>query len=168
MHRSDLSEHAPSFVRNTNGYVLREVRNLWEVKRETWTITASETPLPDDWLAFTSFPLDMLPADHFYRTNVYEETTGDPVAATVDGRTLVIAPAQSNYSLRVSYRAALQLSEAVPTNFLLQTHYDLYLHGVLAEAGAYVRDLELETKHRAEFMAIAKRVNAQQSWAQAS
>jgi hypothetical protein len=68
--------------------------------------------------------------------------SGTPRAFYIEGRQLGLAPPpDGTYTLRVSYFQRIPpLTSALPSNWLLEEHPDIYVWGTLMHAAYYIRD----------------------------
>jgi hypothetical protein len=143
--RSDLTSVIPDFITLTEK---RLARTLIPREQET-EVELTATPasryinLPAGfikpvglWLK-TTLPREkltqMLPAE----LPVSNES-GEPEYWAVDGARIALdLPAAGAYPFDFRYVASWQLSDANPTNYVLETHPDLYLFGTLTELSKY-------------------------------
>lgn len=118
----------------------------------TPTITDGVITNPDDWLAWKDLKITTAPIQHL---DVYTEETGDfqwdagtaarPLRAIVRGDTTVLLPTPSDSNLGyqgVYYAKLPALDGTTTTNWLLDSHSDLYLAGSMFEGCALLQDVQ--------------------------
>lgn len=162
LHRTDLTEDVARFVELANAQICRRVHSLNRIERTTFEFSGTEYDLPDDYIAMVAIPLRYVTPKEMYEHSLYDQT-GEAQIYTVDGNTLVVAPA-NGHSLRVTYRATLPLGADNPSNAGLTKHPDLFTWAVLAEACDYTEDMELEGKYRAKFNEAVTSINNLHDW----
>jgi len=68
-------------------------------------------------------------------------TTGKPAIWSIDGQSVVFnRNMDQDYTFRFRYQERFALSDAVPTNWLLQNHPDLYLAASLVWGGVFIQN----------------------------
>lgn len=101
-------------------------------------VTSEQTELPVDFLQLRAVyaegspdnPLDSLsPAGLRQR---YQGVSGTPKGYAIENRRLIVGPVGDVTATLVYYARIPALTEANPSNWLLDEHPDLYLHQVLA------------------------------------
>lgn len=154
LNRSDLSDAIKVFIQNAEGSLSRDprVRSLTD---QTLSVSAEDTALPSDFGQPESLyhdgstyfgPLEIVTSDKLgeLKGDLDLETTGVPAYAAFlgDGATLRVAPPPDQaYSLKFVYwRKVPRLSDASPTNWLLDDHPDIYLYAALVESAPYLKD----------------------------
>jgi len=71
----------------------------------------------------------------------FMEDNGQPKIWAIDGTNIVFdRPCDSAYSFRFRRQERLALSDAAPTNWLLENHPDLYLAASLVWGGVFIKD----------------------------
>ena len=71
----------------------------------------------------------------------FMEDNGQPKIWAIDGASIVFdRPCDSAYSFRLRYQERFALSDAAPTNWLLENHPDLYLAASLVWGGVFIKD----------------------------
>lgn len=151
MHRTDLTAKIPDFITLAESRINRVILfNEQETKADlTMTIGSRFIALPAGnirpismWFTFYGVRgyLTFVPVDIMQVTI----SQGQPYYWTVDGANLAFdSEADQAYTLTFRYATTDNLSASNTTNWILDSHPDLYLYGALIEAGAYIRDLEL-------------------------
>ncbi len=82
----------------------------------------------------------------------YTTTPCRPLEWSIDGVNIRFqAPADGAYPIKFRYVQSIALSDAGPTNYILESYPDVYLFGSLAEAFSYIRDDEQATKYDGRF-----------------
>lgn len=146
--RSDLDKKIPFFIQFSEAMFNRELRTREMEVSTLLTISDERTDLPDDYLEMRAIYLKGSP-DSPLRGTVptairedYDGTPGSPQAYTmVGGGLLLIPPPDATYTLHIDYFARIEnLSDANESNWLLDSHPDLYWACALAYAYDYVDD----------------------------
>lgn len=154
LERSDVSTVAVDWVTLTEARLNRILRVNRMVKRASATITDEFSALPSDFLAPRSMRLaagDKRLLQYFTPEQMAEfksaSPSGELQAYTVVGSEFEYGPAVpagSEPVVVLTYFAAIPpLATGESTNWVLARYPDAYLHGCLAEAGAYLNDEEL-------------------------
>lgn len=148
LHRSDLATQARDFIALAESRLNRllRLRVMESGEALTASINSRTVALPAGiieplalWLEESSGRTEL----RFYPASILPVTTstGEPEYWTVDGANIAFErPADQAYSLTLHMLKAFALSDALPTNWLLTNHPDLYLYGALIESAPYIRD----------------------------
>lgn len=162
LERSDLAGRIPDFIRLAEVQIARTLNERRTLRRATALITDAFSACPDDLVQARTISmsegdevwlLSPAPPDLVER-QAAQNSKGRPRYWTVVGDEFRYYPAPDRgYVATLAYEfRPPTLSEASPTNWLLQQHPDLYLFGALKEAGPYLRDaaaaMLFETKFR--------------------
>jgi hypothetical protein len=157
--RDDMEEQIPRCVALTEARLNRLLR-VPEMETIRLQVTTSETfAVPDDFLAMRSIYLEGSP-DRPLRAmspaalaHEFGGSAGVPVAYAIRGRTVQLAPPPADETTAsIDYYAKIPtLSDEIPTNWVLETHPDLYLYGTLMHVCAKVEDPEGVAKWKAAF-----------------
>lgn len=162
--RSDLSLNIPDFIdmfeRAANRRLrVRQQESLATLTPGPITPDRSGVPLPNDYLAWrrvtwagsslgtnsANVELEyVVPTYMGFRFPVMNNTVGVPQVFTIEDGNLLI-PTLSTTPIELQYFAkipALGAPGGPGTNWLLSENADAYLYGSLAEAAAFVLDLE--------------------------
>lgn len=145
--RGDLSSVTPSFIRMAEASVNRRLRVRQMIARAESEVEFQTLPLPGDWLesirGFTGsdndFRLSSFPMDE-YDARVL--STGQPISYSILGRYMFFRMLPEEPTrIELSYYAAVPaLSNANPTNWLLDLWPDIYLYGSLMHTAPYLKD----------------------------
>lgn len=150
MDREDLLARVPDFVALLEARLNRILR-VPEMETATILQAGTErTDLPLDFLQMRSLHVEgardrplraMAPGG---ASETYSGRAGCPIAYSVAGRSLVLAPPpEEAVALAMAYWQRIpSLSEITPTNWLLEQHPDIYLYGSLVQAEAYLANDE--------------------------
>jgi len=148
MERSDLADRIPDLIRLAEIRIVRKLRlRLMEVEVPLSTTPGSRfVPLPADyrepkalWINWTSGREKL----RYVSPAVFDAAaaSGAPVYWGIDGANIAFQrPADQAYSLTFRYIIKLALSDAAPTNVLLDAYPDAYLTATLAEAARFLKD----------------------------
>lgn len=138
------------FIRLCEAKAFRSLRvRKMEIINAAFTVSSELTALPTGFkelrsiknMSAPSYPLKLgtpQSIDEFYDAAL----TGYPAQYIIEGEMLRVGPAPSAaFTFRIGYYAApAPLSDAAPTNWLLEDAPDAYLFGALTEAHPYVGD----------------------------
>ena len=150
-HRSDLAAVVDDFIDITESRLNRELRVSQQETVTTLTAVAGIIDLPADFLAIRTVSISANPVrelhyvspaefDKFNYTDEVRQYTivGDKIKLNVAGASDVV----------VTYYAKIAaLSDTVATNWVLDTHPEVYLYGCLSEAFKYSMDEEQAAKY---------------------
>jgi hypothetical protein len=166
-----------SFVRICEAEIRRRVRvKAMETTDTAFACTSESTALPARFISMRSVSLnvadarelDYLPPARLRSAAVYD-STGNPVAYTIEGDNLVLAPAPSSVTLTLVYYAMFaSLSDPADTNWLLTNAYDVYLYGSLRAAAEWAMDPEREMAYAAKFAKAIDECNRESRWSRVS
>lgn len=140
MNDASLESMAPQFIQLAESSFNRRLHSVDQ--EGTATIPADATiPMPTDYKGAMSLriddyaPLAQLSADDF-QTKWAQANAARPENYAIFGGQIHLGPApDTSYTLTMAYvRTLTPLSEAAPTNWLLEQHPDLYLYGALVQA----------------------------------
>lgn len=166
--RSDLTTLYPQFIGLAEAHFNRTLRCPEMETTVTQSISTRTVALPSDFLGMRTLyidadtdivlePLTPQALRSAYPTN----TSGTPVAYTVTDSNIVIGPTPSGtFTLGMDYYAKLDaLSESTATNWLLDSHPDLYLRAVKFYSLEYLRDYEAADREMAFVTATIESLN---------
>lgn len=147
--RKDLAAIIPDLIALAEADMSEKLRSRQQDVRATLTPTPGEAfvALPADFRAVRSLaiPAGPVPDPEYVApevmTDQYQyDTPGGPVVYTIIGRELQFAPApDAAYQIELVYEARIPpLSNAAPTNWLLERSPNAYLFGALALAQPYI------------------------------
>lgn len=174
LERSDLAARIPDFIRLAEAQINRALREREMTRRATAVITDPSSAAPPDLLEVRTLTLS-LGADTWRLTPMPPEAlcdepanqTGRPRFWSLVGDEFRYHPAPGHaYTATLTYFVRLPpLSDAAPSNWLLNEHPDIYLFAALKEAAPFLRDAQLtatfETKYRTALEEVrqARRTN---------
>jgi hypothetical protein len=165
-HRADLGARHPEFIALVEAKLNRLLHDRRKQTTASIAMTSGAGPLPADFLAMRRVTWDgdsdanltYVPPEYFAIAYPAGES-GTPDVYTIEGPTLKVRPVSST-SLNVLYDQKVPALETNATNWVLASHPDVYLSGALAEAYAYIGDLdkavvwnEKADRHIAELLA---------------
>jgi hypothetical protein len=154
LRRDDLAAEIPSFIALVEAQMNRRLRVRPMAARASQTWAAEYADLPADFLVERELkltangavhPLTYLTAEQMDGRTVL---TGRPRFYALYGTQLRLSPApDASYAGEMVYLQAIPaLSDAEPSNWLLQSHPDAYLYGALTQSAPYLRaDERLQT-----------------------
>ncbi len=156
LRRSDLVFEIPNFITLAEAQMNRRLRVRPMVARLAQTWPSEYADLPDDFLAERDLTVSAGGADHrltYLTPEQMDERSeaaapGRPRFYAIYGGQLRLHPApDTGYAGALVYLQALPaLSDASPSNWLLQAHPDAYLYGALTQSAPYLRaDDRLQT-----------------------
>lgn len=145
--RDDLTTVIPSFVRNAEAAIRRDIRVSNQETSASITVTNGTGSLPDGFIeayrvtvdSTTYWHLNYLTPSYMYSSEIYNET-GTAEAYTIEGSNIIIRPQASATVLMGYVKAFDALSDDTDTNWLLTNAYDVYLYGTLVQAAPYIKD----------------------------
>ena len=166
-----LAESAVAYgVRSPNGgYLVEPLRVRAMETLVDITVNAQSVALPAGYLASKRFYLNSDPkqalsflslTDFWSRYDV--NVTGKPEYFTIEGESLLFLPApDTSYTGKMLYyKKPTAFSADGDTNTLLTNHAGLYLFGALAEAFAFVQDIEAASGYQTRFAGVVNSLNA--------
>lgn len=121
----------------------------------TGTIGSRTIPLPADFVEPYGLSLTTFGATTPLRASnagqmALSEGQGVPSTWIIDGANISLNTLLDQaHTFTLRYRKSFVLSEAVPTNWLLENHPDIYLAAVCTWGGVFMRDQEQATLHKA-------------------
>lgn len=163
--RSDLSASLADFVTLAEADMkVRAKLTQWDTETSL-TVTSGSANLPADFAAAISVQFGDQLTDLEYMTprqlkdRGYLEASGDPVAYSIIGSTLRVAPSASGTAALLYTARFTSLSDAAPTNSLLSLFPDAYLYGSLVHAAIFLRDDGLARFAKGAYEEAIGRVN---------
>lgn len=171
LERGDLVSRIPDFIRLAEVQLNRVLRAQAQTRRATAIISDPFSAVPPDLLETRSITLsngseawDLEPqtAEALAANAAARPTPGRPRYWSQVGSEYQYFPAPDQaYTATLTYIFGVApLSDANPTNWLLQKHPDAYLFGSLKEAGPFLRDPELTATFEAKYRAAVDEINA--------
>lgn len=140
MNNADLSSYAPEFIQMAEATFNRRLSNL-EAEGQSTATAAAAMALPYDYKIIRSVhlddhgPLGQLSPDDF-QTKWADDTAGQPEDYALMAGELRLGPTpDATYTITMTYvRKLTGLSAVNTTNWLLESHPDLYLYASLMHA----------------------------------
>lgn len=135
-------------IRKAEAFFNRTLRVPDMEKLAELPVTSELTNLPDDFLALRAVYAagdcvnqltSMSPAA--MRLS-YRNVSGTPVAYAIEGRQIRVAPVDTADLTILYYAAIPALTDAVPSNWLLLAHSDLYVAGAMYHLARRERDAD--------------------------
>lgn len=146
-----LAADVPTMIQMAEASLRRDVRVRKLTNRGTFTITADGDALPDDFGELDSWehegptwygPIELVGDIEEVKLAYGATEAGTPRYATIKDGQVYYAPEPSGtFATRMSYRRKLTaLSGVNTTNWLLDSHPDIYLYATLKEAAPYLQE----------------------------
>lgn len=151
LNRQDLTSVIPTFISLAEADLNRSVRHRQMLGRATTTLDSHFTALPTDFLEAKNVQLNTNPLTSLkYVTMEHADllrrgdATGQPKYYTIIGDTLEVVPVPStDYEIELTYYKQIPaLSDDNLTNWLINSHPDVYLYGTLMQSAPYLKDDE--------------------------
>ena len=154
--RTDLTARIPEFIELAEANFNRVVRQPDMVtKNDSFSIAGRYTTLPTDTLEIVRIVIDLTPVivleyltpEEISERRIVMSATGKPYYFTVIGGSsnqleVVPSPDDTYTSSIVYYTRIPALTDSATTNWLLDSHPDIYLFGTLVEAEPYLKNDE--------------------------
>tara|TARA_B100000949_G_scaffold174500_1_gene155028 strand:- start:509 stop:1141 length:633 start_codon:yes stop_codon:yes gene_type:complete len=154
--RTDLTARIPEFIELAEANFNRVIRQPDMVtKNDSFSLASRYNTLPSDVLEIVRIVVDLTPVivlEYLTPEEISERrgamtATGKPYYFTVIGGSsnqLEIVPSpDSTYTSSIVYYTRIPaLSDSATTNWLLDSHPDVYLFGTLSEAEPYLKNDE--------------------------
>lgn len=165
--RSSLDTEIPNFIQLAEAHFNRTIRASEMETRASVTANSEFIALPDDYLALREIHLEGSRDEPLKYVTPQELSyieaqgySGEPfVYSIMDGQIKLFpaASAEAEHNLEVIYLQKIPaLSAENPSNWLLESHPDIYLHGALHQAeGFFFNDRRMPIWERKCDMAIA-------------
>jgi hypothetical protein len=156
-HRQDLGAAIDDFIDLTENRLNRDLRVSQMEVRATAPADSEYLALPTDFLALRNIQLNTSPVRELVFVAPAEmdrlaDNDNTLVRYTIVGDEIQLN-ATSSYSLEISYYAKIPaLDDTNTTNWVIDTHPDVYLYGCLAEAFSYIQNDEQAMKYMNLFM----------------
>ena len=151
LNRSDLTAVIPDFIRMTESELNRVLRTREMSVRTRAPVSEQYVKLPDDYLGMRNIELVTSPVTVLEYRNLENldahrasDATGKPIFYSIMQNNIEFAPVpDSEYTLEIVYYQKLpQLGTEVgefATNWLLDSHPDIYLYGSLMQSAPYLQ-----------------------------
>ena len=154
--RTDLTARIPEFIELAEANFNRVIRQPDMVaKDDAFSLASQYTTLPTDTLEITRIVVDVSPPitlEYLTPEEISERrsvlnSTGRPLYFTViggsTGQLEVLPSPDSTYTSSIIYYTKIPaLTDSATTNWLLDSHPDIYLYGLLVEAEPYLKNDE--------------------------
>jgi len=154
--RTDLTSRIPEFIELAEANFNRVIRQPDMVaKDDSFSIAGRYTTLPTDTLEIIRIVVDLTPVivleyltpEEISQRRIVMSSTGKPYYFTMIGGSsnqLEILPSpDSTYTSSIVYYTRIAaLTDSATTNWLLDSHPDIYLFGTLVEAEPYLKNDE--------------------------
>jgi hypothetical protein len=155
--RSDLTDYIPAFISLFENRVNHTLRVRAQETAFSGTIASNLIALPADFAAFKALwqegyeyhPLKPVSLEMLIAA---DQTTGVPRNWAID-RTNVRFDGVGDIT-GVYYATLPAITADAPTNWLLTSHYDAYLFGVLSEAFDYLMDDPRSARYAARSLSV--------------
>ena len=152
--RTDLTARIPEFIELAEASFNRQIRQPDMItKNDSFSIASRYTTLPTDTLEIVRIVVDLTPVivleyltpEEISQRRIVMTATGKPYYfTTVGGSTnqLEVLPSpDSTYTASIVYYTRIAaLTDSATTNWLLDSHPDIYLFGTLVEAEPYLKN----------------------------
>ena len=151
LNRQDLTAVIPTLVALAEADFNRSIRHRLMLGRATTTLDSHFTALPADFLEAKNVQLDTTPLSILKYATMEQadlirrgDSTGQPRYYTIIGDTLEVVPVpDADYQIELTYYKQIPaLSDDNLTNWLINSHPDVYLYGTLMQAAPYLKDDE--------------------------
>ena len=154
--RTDLTARIPEFIELAEANFNRVIRQPDMIaKDDSFSIAGRYTTLPTDTLEIVRIVVDLTPVivleymtpEEISERRIVRTATGKPYYfTTIGGSTnqLEVLPSpDSTYTSSIVYYTRIAaLTDSATTNWLLDSHPDIYLFGTLVEAEPYLKNDE--------------------------
>lgn len=177
LHRSDLAAIIPDLIQLAEVKLYKDIdAKLQDTIVQLSANTGVETvTLPSDFINMRSVVLLSTPSNtlDYYAPDAYYtakpwSAAGQPSIYTIINNTLYLQDIpDSNYALKVVYRAQVPSLITNNTNWLMTKFPNVYLYGTLCEAAPYMVNDERLPMWSAKYQEAIQTVN-QQDWANAA
>jgi hypothetical protein len=160
LRRADLAAMAPDFIMLAEREMDRTLRTALQLGQQSLTIDAEFVAAPASFRMVRSLRLtsgrtlrEATPEQMAAKKAVAQSLTGAPRWFTVIGSQIEVWPVPDKaYAATAELQAGITpLSDANPTNWILEGHPDAYLFGALAAGAAYVKNDERAAAFQAQF-----------------
>jgi hypothetical protein len=162
LRRADLAAMAPDFIMLAEREMDRTLRTALQLGQQALTIDAEFIAAPAGLRMVRSLRLtsgsgrvlrEATPEQMAGKKATTQSLTGPPRWFAVIGAQIEVWPVPDKaYAAMAELQASITpLSDANPTNWILQDHPDAYLFGALAAGAAYVKNDERAAAFQAQF-----------------
>ena len=151
LNRTDLTTAIVDFITLAEAQFNKEIRNRKMIKRATATIDSQYSAVPADWLQTVDFVVEANPVvtlefttnEHLDKLRETYTTSGTPKFYTIVGQELEVLPVPDSTTLtgEITYYSKIpNLTDANPTNWLMNSSPGIYLYGTLLQSAPYLVD----------------------------
>lgn len=171
--RDDLDDRWAEFIALAEGVANRRLdcRQMY-TRNAAFSVDSVTETVPTGFAGVRAFYLNTTPSEPltFVKADDFGDSreaavsgTGKPRNYTIIGDAFVFSPGpDATYSATLIYRTRLTaLSDDNASNWLLASHPDVYLHGMLAFAYQYIEDDAMQAKFMGDFLAGIDQVNVE-------
>jgi hypothetical protein len=155
LNRTDQTSLVPDFLTMAEAHFNRTLRTPAMEATATSATTSATVALPTDFLQAREVYIDgdndtvLIPMDPALLRGRYAlDTAGEPEAYTISGSDIVLAPAPSEeVDVGLAYYQKIPaLTSTNTSNWLLESHPDIYVWGARYYAAEHARDDELAAR----------------------
>lgn len=147
LNRSDLTAVIPDFIKMTESELNRVLRTREMSVRTQGPISKQYVKLPADYLGMRNIELVTSPVTVLEYRNLENldahrasDATGKPIFYSIMQNNIEFAPVpDSEYTLEIVYYQSLPALADNTTNWLLDSHPDIYLYGSLLQSAPYLQ-----------------------------
>lgn len=144
--RDDLTSKTGTFISLAEAEISRDLRHWRQEKRVNTSVDEQYENLPTDWLRINSVQhtggglISSVSASELQRLRSATTTTGKPRYMRINSNQIELYPVPDQaYSIEVTYLAQTPaLTNADPSNWLLEYAPDLLLYGALKHSAPYL------------------------------
>lgn len=144
--RDDLSSKTGTFISLAEAEIFRDLRHWRQEKRVKTSVDEQYENLPTDWLRINSVQhtggglISSVSASEMQRLRAGSATTGKPRYMRLIANQIELYPVpDQSYSVEMTYLAQTPaLTDAAPSNWLLEYAPDLLLYGALKHSAPYL------------------------------
>lgn len=164
-HRADLATYADEFIDMVEAKLNRELRVSDMENSTSVAVTTADLSLPAGFLEMREISISGSPDTTLEYLTPYQfeqkqtTETGKPRFYTIQADAIKLFPYGSYTVKMVYYKSVTALDSINTSNFVLSSHPDLYLHGVLAQAFVFVRNTDAAMMHQQMFDSLLAKVN---------
>lgn len=147
--RSDLTSRIPEFITLAESKINRKLRTLdMETKNASFSITGEYVAVPTNFAGVKTFYLNTTPKQNLEfmpddsQTGYFGSASAKPRYYSIQGSNFRFGPApDGTYSATLVYYLKVPaLTASNTTNWLLTSHPDAYVYGVMAELAGFAQD----------------------------
>ncbi|NJK87961.1 MAG: hypothetical protein HC923_00230 [Myxococcales bacterium] len=156
---TNFQAQLPQLIKLAERRLNRDIRFRGQELVTTITCNLPLSPLPGDFLEARAVVLQggkvlELMSPEVIRERFYDNAIGEPQAYSLEAFSIFLMPFQETRIDLVYYRAFTDFALDEDTNFLLVSHYDMFLYLCLAVAYAYLRNTEMARAFNEAYVAM--------------